>query len=192
MAQRHEAKDSLDDFPTPPWATRALMVHVIGDCWRRETCLEPACGRGYMAEPLLGYFGKVIASDISDYGYGEVEDFLCGDLPKVSWIITNPPFRLALEFADYALGRASIGVAIFARLQFIESVKRHAFFEKHPLAYLAPFAERVPLVKGRVDPKASSATAYAWFVWNWAYDGPPLLRIIPPCRKQLERDSDYD
>ena len=25
MAQRAEAKDSLDDFPTPPWATRALI-----------------------------------------------------------------------------------------------------------------------------------------------------------------------
>jgi len=31
MAQRFEAKDSLDDFPTPPWATRALLEHVIPD-----------------------------------------------------------------------------------------------------------------------------------------------------------------
>ena len=31
MAQRHESLDSLDDFPTPPWATRALLEHVIGD-----------------------------------------------------------------------------------------------------------------------------------------------------------------
>ena len=29
MAQRSEAKDSLDDFPTPPWATRALLEHVL-------------------------------------------------------------------------------------------------------------------------------------------------------------------
>jgi hypothetical protein len=41
MAQRIEAQDSLDDFPTPPWATRALIEHVLlgvarkakkGDC----------------------------------------------------------------------------------------------------------------------------------------------------------------
>ncbi len=25
MSQRHEKKDSLDYFPTPPWATRALF-----------------------------------------------------------------------------------------------------------------------------------------------------------------------
>ena len=30
MAQRIEAQDSLDDFPTPPWATRALIEHVLG------------------------------------------------------------------------------------------------------------------------------------------------------------------
>lgn len=30
MAQRYEAADSPDDFPTPPWATRALIEHVIG------------------------------------------------------------------------------------------------------------------------------------------------------------------
>jgi hypothetical protein len=30
MAQRHEAADSPDDFPTPPWATRAL-IGPIGD-----------------------------------------------------------------------------------------------------------------------------------------------------------------
>src|SRR6476620_5893339 len=28
MAQRYEAKDSLDDFPTPPWANRGLLDYV--------------------------------------------------------------------------------------------------------------------------------------------------------------------
>ena len=31
MAQRIEAADSPDDFPTPPWATRALIEHVLED-----------------------------------------------------------------------------------------------------------------------------------------------------------------
>ena len=29
MAQRKESRRSLDDFPTPPWATRALVEHVL-------------------------------------------------------------------------------------------------------------------------------------------------------------------
>ena len=38
--------------------------------------MEPACGRGFMAEVLKEYFLKVDASDIHDYGYGEVKNFL--------------------------------------------------------------------------------------------------------------------
>jgi hypothetical protein len=34
MAQRREPPDSLDYFPTPPWATRALFRHVLCFCWR--------------------------------------------------------------------------------------------------------------------------------------------------------------
>jgi hypothetical protein len=29
MAQGAELKNSLDDFPSPPWATRALIEHVM-------------------------------------------------------------------------------------------------------------------------------------------------------------------
>ncbi len=47
------------------------------------------------------------------------------------------------------------------------------------------------MVKGRVDRKASTATGYAWIVWQREQVGAPRLAWIPPCRKALERDSDY-
>jgi hypothetical protein len=79
MAQRVEAEDSLDDFPTPPWATRALMEHVIGRVpAQRLACLEPACGRGDMARTLSEYFASVTASDVHPYGFGDVVDFTVG------------------------------------------------------------------------------------------------------------------
>jgi hypothetical protein len=37
---------------------------------------EPACGEGHMAKVLKEYFGRLDASDIYPYGYGEVLDFL--------------------------------------------------------------------------------------------------------------------
>ena len=59
MAQRFEAKDSLDDFPTPPWATRALLEHVIPDKdLAGRSVWEPACGAGHMAKVLKEYFGR--------------------------------------------------------------------------------------------------------------------------------------
>src|SRR3954451_10054200 len=92
MAQRHEPKDSPDDFPTPPWATRALIEHVIGkDGLKSQTCLEPACGEGHMAKVLVEYFGQVQSSDAYHYGYGPIRDFLRFPFEAQShdWMITN-------------------------------------------------------------------------------------------------------
>lgn len=195
MAQRHEPKDSRDDFPTPPWATRALIKHIVGeDEVRGATCLEPACGRGYMARPLAEFFGSVDAYDAYHYGFAPVRDFLTFPYEAKShdWVITNPPFKLAEEFVDRALTVARRGVAILARTVFLESVGRYgSIFRDRPPAVFAQFAERVPMVKGRVDPKASTATGYAWFVWQHESTAPPQLAWVPPCRRALERDGDY-
>ena len=51
MAQRGVDKNGPDDFPTPPWGTRALLTHVIA-VGSHETVLEPAANRGYMSEVL--------------------------------------------------------------------------------------------------------------------------------------------
>jgi len=195
MSQRHEAGDSPDDFPTPPWATRALIEHVIGaEDVRGLSCLEPACGRGYMARPLAEYFGAVDAADAYQYGFAPVRDFLTYPYEARShdWVITNPPFRLAEEFVERALVVAKQGVAILARTVFLESVGRYEnIFRKRPPSIFAQFSERVPMVKGRVDPKASTATGYAWFVWLMDEMSTPKLAWVPPCRRDLERSGDY-
>src|SRR5262249_16305723 len=143
MAQRLEGKKSLDDFPTPPWASRALMEHVVTkDTFGEMTCLEPACGRGHMSVTLAEYFGQVHSSDVFDYGFGEVRDFLKSKHPENSfdWVITNPPFRLAEEFVNHAFKIARCGVAILARTVFIESVGRYErLFKVRPPAKMAQF-----------------------------------------------------
>ncbi|WP_078708244.1 SAM-dependent methyltransferase [Consotaella salsifontis] len=196
MAQRHEPRDSADDFPTPPWATRALLEHVIGkEKVRGLSCLEPACGRGYMSLPLFEYFRQVESSDALPYGFGSVRDFLEYPFAALShdWVITNPPFRLAEEFVDRALVVARRGVAILARTVFLESVGRYEnIFRLRPPSKFAQFTERVAMVKGRVDPKASTATGYAWFVWEKDELAQPSLMWVPPCRRSLERAGDYE
>lgn len=196
MAQRHEAKDSADNFPTPPWATRALVEHVIGDlrALRSLSCLEPACGQGHMSRPLREYFATVQSSDAHSYGYGPIRDFLVHPFEAGShdWVITNPPFRLAEQFVDRALAVARIGVAILARTVFLESIGRYQDIFKHrPPTKFAQFVERVPMVKGRLDRRSSTATGYAWFVWEKTASTAPRLMWVPPCRRELERDADY-
>src|SRR3954471_7388481 len=196
MAQRVEPKDSADDFPTPPWATRALVEHVLDDKdeLRTMSCLEPACGAGHMAKVLKEYFGEVHAFDAYHYGYGPLRDFLTDPYETnwVDWVITNAPFRLAEEFVLRALPIARRGVAILARTVFLESVGRYkAIFCDRPPSKFAPFVERVPMLRGRLDAKGSTATSYAWFVWEKDAASTTHVVWVPPCRRQLERTDDY-
>lgn len=196
MAQRHEPLDSRDDFPTPPWAVRALCEHVLPTkALKSLTCWEPACNRGYMAKPLAEYFGEVITSDIHNYGWNGhqlVRDFLIPhtDDPKADWIITNPPFKLAAQFTIRALGISNT-VAMLVRTSFLEGQERHeTLFKPHPPSIVAQFVERVPMVRGRHDPDASTATSYAWIIWKRGWSKGTQFQWIPPCRRQLQRDSD--
>lgn len=196
MAQRNEPNDSPDDFPTPPWATRALFEHILLDSnLNNQSCLEPACGAGHMDIVLKDYFNITIARDAYDYGYGEVSDYLKSPIEtkSVDWVITNPPFRLAEEFILRSFEVAKNGVAILARTVFLESVGRYErIFKDIPPTKFAQFSERVPMVRGRLDKKASTATGYAWIIWDFQNSNKtPEVTWVPPCRKKLERDDDY-
>lgn len=197
MAQRTESKDSLDDFPTPPWATRAFVEHILNghEALNHLSCLEPACGRGDMAQVLRSYFRKIEASDIHEYGYGVKRDFTQSlvETNSVDWVITNPPFRLAEDFLMKGLAVARRGVALLTRTVFIESIGRYErVFADNPPSCVAQYVERVPMVKGRLDRKASTATGYAWLVWDKLATTPATeLKWIPPSRRAYEEASDY-
>lgn len=205
MQQRNKPRnDGLDDFPTPPWATRALMEHVLvptekhnaKEWFGDQSCWEPACNRGFMARPLAEYFGRVYATDVKRYGWeGQAIalDFLMPGTGIVTpdWIITNPPFRLADQFALRCLELAPReGFALLVRTSFLEGRKRYAeLFSKNPPSVVAQFAERVPMVEGRFDPFASTATSYCWLVWDRGEIGTEFM-WIPPCRDRLKRPGD--
>lgn len=225
MQRRVDPREALDDFPTPPWATRALLEEVIGPrlsdpagipggsaLLRTQNVWEPACGRGHMAAALAERFFAVHASDVADYsdeevrsahyrGQERVADFYWLDaVPPhiermgVDWIITNPPFRLGAEFALRAIAlRPRRGVAMLTRLAFLEGVGRYRnLFRRHPPSVIAQFTERVPMLKGRLERRGSTATAYCWLVWmEGARERGPVFEWIPPCRRALERDEDY-
>ncbi len=199
MNERIDPVDSLDFFPSPPWATRALMRHVL--CDAHGSCWEPAAGEGHMAEVLRETFSEVHASDVHDYGRGyEVGSFigeagLADDMATCpftpDWIITNPPFNAAVEFAIRGINTARRGVALLVRSNWAEGVERYnTLFRIRPPSIVAQFAERVPMVKGRWDPEASTATAYSWFVWDRVRVGTRFVWIPPGCRTSLEHPDD--
>lgn len=202
----------LSYFPTPPWATRALLEHVIPDA--SGTAWEPACGSGHMAKVLRERFGAVHSSDVHDYGgeqlmkvgsfVGAGLDVVASPSSGVDWIITNPPFPHALEFVERGLREAREGVAVLVRMAWLEGGDRYErLFRDTPPAIVAPFVERVPMQVGSWDPDGTTMTAYAWFVWKrhpvaryddphdskWAADT-RMFWIPPGCRDRLTKPDD--
>ena len=186
VMQQRRTKSRVDYFPTPPWATEALC-EWIGD-WDNDlskmSCLEPAAGGGHMVKVLEKYFGEVDASDLYDpagKGYpcrdflNRLEDF--GN-HRYDWVITNPPFVHAADFVERALD-VGLKVAMLCRIAFLEGRQRHErLYSKMPPKHVLVFVNRVAMVEGRYDPKASSETCYAWFVWMPSACEEPRLHWI--------------
>lgn len=172
MQRRVEPHDSLDDFPTPPWATRALIEYVIkprlnnyaplaSETLDKMTVREPCCNRGFMAKPLAESFRRVIATDIFDYGWeGQQEtiDYLYPvQLPAAEWSIFNSPFALAEQFIMRSFETPCwVGTASLVRQAFQEGTGRYRRIyspNRRPPTIIAQFSERVIMTKGKVrDP----------------------------------------
>jgi hypothetical protein len=159
---------AADWFATPPWGARAGAEIIKRLDPAAASIWDCACGDGIMAEAFRDTFSEVYASDINDYGYTESMriDFLMPHAPqKAAWIATNPPFKAAADFVRQGLREATRGVAVLCRSVFLESNDRYSllFEGDNPLAWVAPFSERLPMSLGPWDPEVSSATAYSWF-----------------------------
>lgn len=167
-------RESNDFYPTPPYATHALLdkESFMGDIW------EPACGNGAMSEilQLLGF--PVKSSDLYDRGFGETgKDFLLYS-HRCTHIITNPPFNQAQKFVEHALHCASGKVAMLLKLNFLEGQARNAFFNQTPLKNVYVFSKRLSFDKGDEKGKGNGLLAYAWYVWEQGYAGKPQLDWI--------------
>jgi hypothetical protein len=122
-----------------------------------------------------------MASDLYDRGYGHAGvDFLKA-YEKVDNIITNPPYKHALEFVEHALKLADKKVAMFLKLTFLEGKVRYSFFQENPPRRVYVFSYRANCYRnGEVEnfKHKSSTVAYAWFVWEKGYKGKPEIEWI--------------
>src|SRR5947207_535952 len=111
--------DGPDFFPTPAWATYALIENepFRADIW------EAACGDGAMSE-VLKEIGSVESSDLYDRGYGETGHDFLATARRATNIITNPPYHSAEGFVATALRQAESKFALLLRLAFLEGANR--------------------------------------------------------------------
>lgn len=174
--KRRADLDGPDFYPTPEWATVALVENerFDGDIW------ECACGDGEMSEVLKRTGAEVYSSDLYDRGYGESGiDFLDSNR-RASNIVTNPPFHSAEEFVHACMNQASHKFALLLRLAFLESAARQErVFAKYPPTRVWVFSERITFYPRGAKRAGSGTTAYAWFVWDKKSLGQTQLQWLP-------------
>ena len=169
---RKAKRGGPDFYSTPKWATLALM--------KREeftgSILEPACGDGRMAE-VISKFNKVKAYDLYDRGYGKTGvDFIKRRWKIQDNVITNPPFAIAEDFILKAIDITKYKVAIFLRLNFLASRRRHSMFLETPLKNVWIFCRRVAM--GLPGKEPGRMVVYVWAVWDKSYKGKTRLGWI--------------
>ena len=93
-------------------------------------------------------------------------------------IITNPPYKIALDFCKKGLELLRDGekMAMFLKIQFLESQERYKFFKENPPKKIYVASKRLNCAKGGdFDKYKSSAVCYAWFVWEKGFKGNPEI-----------------
>lgn len=155
--------DGPDFFPTPAWATYALIDNEAfrGDIW------ESACGNGAMSSVLESTKQTVRSSDLYDRGYGESGIDFIATKGTADNIITNPPYNAAEGFVRTGLQSANKKFALLLRLAFLEGANRQrTIFSEAPPSRVWVFSERITFYPDGAEIKGSGTTAYAWFVWD--------------------------
>lgn len=152
-----------DFFPTPAWATHALIENEAfeGEIW------ESACGDGAMSKVLEKTGRPVRSSDLYERGYGEAGiDFLASDQIADN-IVTNPPYNAAEAFVRNGVRLSRRKFALLLRLAFLEGANRaNTIFAETPPSRVWVFSERITFYPAGAVRQGSGTTAYAWFVWD--------------------------
>lgn len=144
--------------------------------------LEPACGMGHMSEALKTHGCTVISTDLvyREYGVGNFDFFKYHD-KWTGHIITNPPFKHAVEFIRHAIDIIPVGykVAMFLKILFLETDKRKKLFEELPPKTVYISANRICCAKdGDFVNNTTKAVGYAWYVWEKGFTGTTQLKWV--------------
>jgi hypothetical protein len=181
-----------DYYPTAPYLTLALLAveQFEGEIG------EFACGQGHIAETLRRTIpNPILASDKFYRGYGHggiaLERILQAKGEKaVANTITNPPYARGLieDFIETCVKLSRRKCALLMRLGALEGAKRHRLYQRYPFSRVHVFSDRPTFMPNRVihpgelvdGKRVEGSIAYAWYVWDAAHTGEPIVRWISP------------
>lgn len=176
-------REENDYYATDPIAIDVLLNE--GNVKFHKNIWECACGEGHLSERLKQYGYNVLSTDKIDRDYGDgCLDFLTCNETWNGDIITNPPYKDALEFVKHSLDIVQDGyyVAMLLKLLFLETKARKQLFKDYPLKYLYVSSSRIMCAKNaefeRMKQGGGGAIAYGWYVWQKGYKGESIIKWI--------------
>jgi hypothetical protein len=171
----HEEGERIDDdfYETPAWCVEGLLRQTQ---WvlRGSSVLDPSAGRGAILEAARSFGAQNCNGIELDRDRARraalagfmvmLDNALTSRWPLADFLIGNPPYSLALEFASRAaLWSRTTGrpAAMLLRLGFMSSKERAPFHLEFP-SCLHPLAKRP---KFRTDRKGTDKYDVGWFIW---------------------------
>jgi len=167
-------RNEFDYYPTPGFMTRSLLhFHpaIAG-----SQVLEP-CSGGDAITTVLRAAGCVVATNDIDRRHpamthwnAELAEYWGMWAPEVDWVITNPPFNVALPILQHAVAHAKIGVAFLLRKTFLEPTD-----DRGPWLQVHPPTRAIGQPRYSFRGSGSDSVSCDWYVWERRPD-----RSLPP------------
>ena len=185
-ASNHTDKErQTEDY----YATDPIAIDGLKSVWDiPQNVWEVSCGEGHLSKRLEELGHTVYSTDLIDrgYGIGNVDFLKTTELPKdCTCILTNPPYKYALEFVNHSLDLLPEGgyCVMFLKTTFLEGKKRYNnLFSVNPPKYMFQFVSRVLCAKNgdfeTMIAGGGSAVSYAWFVFQKGYKGDTIIKWI--------------
>jgi hypothetical protein len=167
-------RSDFDYYPTPAFMTRSLLhFHpaIIG-----ARVLEPCSGGDAITTVLRGVGCEVFTNDFDrrhpamTHWNATSAEYWTTWAPRVDWVITNPPFNLAIDVLRHAVEHADVGVAFLLRKTFTE-----------PTEDRGPWLQAHPPTRSIGEPRypfrgsGSDSVSCDWYLWERRPD-----RTLPP------------
>lgn len=159
-------RSDFDFYETPSWMTYALLR--FHPAIRGATVLECCAGRNAITNVLHEARCTVHTNDLDRRHAAETRynaasaDYWGLIAPPVDWVITNPPFNVAMDILPDAFTHARVGVAFLLRKTFLEPVlKRGPWLSAYPPSRILG----LPRHNFRGDGSGDSVSC-DWMLWE--------------------------
>lgn len=162
-------RNDFDYYPTPGWMTRSLLH--FHPAIKGATVLEPCSGQDHITTVLRAAGCPVVTNDIDPRHPASLHlDATQGELWRlqpfdwtgcVEWVITNPPFNVAMPILERAWQHAAVGVAFLLRKTFLEPTdERGPWLSEHPPTRM------IGMPRYSFRGTGSDSVSCDWYIWE--------------------------